>query len=319
MGQRLCAAFAPAREVFAAASDVLGFSVQDVCFGDRTALLASTRYAQPVVFTCSMASLAVLADAGLTPDAVAGHSVGEFAALVAAGVVGFEDAIRSLAVRGALMQQTAPGAMAVVLGLPADDVVALRQKVSAPDAVVVGLYNGPTNVVVSGARAAVEEISALAKAAGALRVIAMATDRAFHSPLMEPVVAAWDAHLEGVTFRPPQLPVALCTTGRTAADPEEIRRATVAQLTSPVRWADVMDELVGLGMDTAVEVGESKTLCGFVRMLDRGLGTETTQDVRWLDTVVREGYTVVGHGATAMERMARVDTMVRRGGFDAVS
>jgi [acyl-carrier-protein] S-malonyltransferase len=276
MGRPAYQASATVRRRFDSAGAAAGRDYADVCFGGSSHLLGTTEFAQPTIVLCSICAWdAVIAD-GLAPDVVAGHSVGEIAALVAAGTLTAAAAMEAVEVRGRLMQSTAPGAMATIVGLSARDVAGMCAEAGAKGPVVVGLVNGPTNVVVSGVPEAVVEVEHAAQCAGALRVVRLPTERAFHSPLMEPVVQPWSEYVATLRLGEPEVPVVLSTTGTSTRDPESLRHAMVSQLTDPVRWDRVVHTLVDAGVSTALELGESKALRSLVRMMEPGIRTFST-------------------------------------------
>jgi [acyl-carrier-protein] S-malonyltransferase len=269
MGLWLYHAYAEARDVFDEASALLGYPVTDVCFRGPQARLTATQHAQPAVFTCSAAGLAVLRRHDLHPELVAGHSVGEFTALFAAGVLAFNR-------RATLMASTRrAGTMAGVIGLDADDVEGICARARDAGPVTVALYNGERHIVVSGATAAVEAARRLAHEAGALKVIPLAVSHAFHSELMDEIVGEWARYVQTLTLRPPRLPIVLNTTGDVAAGVEEIRTAIIDQVSRPVRWVQSIKAMRAKGTDVAVEVGDSKALCSFNRNIDRTIRNYT--------------------------------------------
>ncbi|MBC7326383.1 MAG: ACP S-malonyltransferase [Moorella sp. (in: Bacteria)] len=261
-----------AREVFEAASDILGYDVTGMCFRGPAETLTATENAQPAIFTCSMAALAALRERCVEAQIVAGHSVGEFAALVAAGCLDFNTALQAVRKRGELMAAVeTPGAMTAIVGLAEKKVEELCVKASTLGPVAVALYNSPVQVVVSGARPAVEEVGELARQAGALKVVPLAVSSAFHSPLMAGVAGEWSAYVSRLPIKPPRVPVVLNTTAQTSGDPEEIRRELVDQLTSPVLWTQTVRTMIARGVRRAVEVGASKVLTVLNRSISREL------------------------------------------------
>ncbi|MDQ3294265.1 MAG: ACP S-malonyltransferase, partial [Actinomycetota bacterium] len=275
-----------ARATFERASDRLGYDISARCALGPAEELTHTLFAQPAVFTCSAAWLAVLADRGLEPDLVAGHSVGEITALHAARALDFDEALDAVHHRAQLMAATpGHGTMAAVVGLDAGVVDRLCAEASVAGPVVVAVHNAPANVVVSGARPGVEAVVEAAKAAGAVRVVPLAVSHAFHSPLMAEAVEAWSAYVATLPLRTPRCPVALNVTGALSEDVDEIRQAVVDQLTGAVRWADCVVALRDGGATLAVEVGDSKALTGFVRSVDRGLHTVSLAVAGGLDQI----------------------------------
>jgi [acyl-carrier-protein] S-malonyltransferase len=265
MGRQLCHLRPAAAEVFEQAASVLGFDIGHICWEGPGDVLTNTRYAQPAVFTCAAAALAAVAERGVEPDLVGGHSVGEFTALMAAGALSFDGALRAVQRRAELMAAVErPGAMTAVIGLEPATVEAICGEASAAgggdECVVVGLYNADRNTVLSGDVAAVRRAGEAAVAAGALKTIPLAVSHAFHSPLMDEVARPWAEFAAELDLRTARVPVALNVTGRLSVDIEEIRRAITDQVTSPVRWVSCVRSMLAAGMTEAVEVGDSKFL-----------------------------------------------------------
>ena len=256
------------REVFDRVSEAAGLDLLEVCARGPAEVLTSTDYAQPAIFACNAAAELVLGDEGFTPTLVAGHSLGEFNALCAAGVLSFDQAVDLVVYRSRLMASvTEQGAMASVMGLAEDTVEELCAEASASSSrpAVVALYNAPGNVVVSGDVDAVARCTEAALAAGARRVIRLVTSNAFHSPLMATVLPAWREVVEKVRFRPPRVPLLLNALGGLAADPDVVRRAVVDQLVQPVRWASCV-RIMATDVDAFVEVGDATVLTALVRL-----------------------------------------------------
>jgi len=276
MGKPLFDSSDLARRVFERARDQGSTDYADVCFGSSTRLLSTTQYAQPSIFVCSICAWETLAADGLRPDIVAGHSVGEMAALVSAGALSTGAALSALEQRGRLMQEADEGAMVTIIGLDPGHVDQLCVEARVQGPVVVGLVNGPENTVVSGAPGAVRSVQRAAVRTGALRVLSLPTDRAFHSPLMEPVVERWANHVSAMDIASPHTPIVLSTTGEATRDSRVIRKAMVDQFTHPVRWDRVVKTLAGTGVTVAVEVGESKALRSLVRMINPQIRTFST-------------------------------------------
>lgn len=268
-----------AAPVWDAADALLDVDVRALCARGPAPVLVATENAQPVVTVCGAAALAVLRDAGLEPAVVAGHSVGEIAALHAAGVLDLAATLRLVTARAALMGAiTTPGAMLAVLGLPVAAVEELAAEAAGPgEPLVVGLENAPGHVVVSGAPAAVERCAALAPARGASRTAPLAVSGAFHSPLMAPAVAEWADVVAAQPFAAPRCPVVPNTTGRPTRDPDELRAALVDQLTGRVRWAATTAALGALGV-RCVEAGDSKALTGLARAAEPPLPCVSMSD-----------------------------------------
>lgn len=258
-----------AKEMFAKANEVLGFDIVKIMFEGTDEELKQTKVTQPAIFLHSTILAACLGD-NFKPDMVAGHSLGEFSALVANGTLSFEDALRLVYQRALAMQKACeaePSTMAAILGLE-DEVV---EKICAEiDGVVVAAnYNCPGQLVISGAVPAVEEACAKLTEAGAKRAMILQVGGAFHSPLMEPAREELAAAIEQTTFNQPKCPVYQNVTAKGVSNPEEIKRNLVSQLTAPVRWTQTMNQMITDGASEVIEVGPGKVLQGLFKKVDR--------------------------------------------------
>lgn len=273
MGKELAERYPEAREAFEEADDALGFSLSRLCWEGPEDELTRTRNAQPALLVHSAAAWRVLRKAGVEPVVAAGHSLGEFSAYMAAGSLGFADAVRTVRLRGELMYefgQARPGTMAAVLGLDDDVVEGVCSEASAGDSVVVAAnFNSPGQVVVSGDVDAVERASALLVSAGAKKVTGLNVSGAFHSPLMAPAEEGLRDHLDGVDFGAPAFPVISNVTASPVTDPAEAKLLLVQQLTSTVRWTDSVRTMLQLGVTRFLEVGSGKVLTGMLKRIDR--------------------------------------------------
>ena len=279
MGRDLFDAFPEARARLEAADEALGFDLTGLMFGDDADALRQTDVTQPALYAHSLAAAAVSDARGEAPGAVAGHSLGEYSALAAAGALSFEDGLHLVRLRGQLMAQAGadrPGTMAALLG--ADDAAAEALCAAVADAgtVVPANYNAPGQVVLSGDRAAVEAAVARAAAFGAKKAVLLPVSGAFHSPLMGPAAERLGEALEAAELRAPRCPVYLNVTARPTTDPDEIRARLLEQLTHPVRWAQTLVALRADGFERFVEVGTGAVLGGLVkRTLGRDVETAT--------------------------------------------
>lgn len=282
-----------AARILDAADSILGFSLTERMFGTGDgdadeAALRQTEITQPALFVHSMAVNALLIEKSVQPDAVAGHSLGEYSALTAAGVLSFEDGLRVVRLRGELMAKAGtlrPGAMAAVLG--ADDyIVEAICSAASNDTEVVqpANYNAPGQIVISGDDPAVERAMALALEHGVKRVVPLPVSGAFHSPLMESARDGLAAALADLTISTPSCPVYLNVTGEPTMDPVQIRAALLDQLTAPVRWTQTLLNMKRDGIDRFVEVGAGNVLAGLVkRTLGRDTETQTVGSTHDLD------------------------------------
>lgn len=277
MGHDLYEGFSVARDTFAQADDVLGFRLSELIFDGPSEVLDDTVNTQPAILTASVAALRVVREQGAAPPGyVAGHSMGEFSALVAGGALSFRDALRLMRQRGRLMKQAGeqhPGGMAAVLGLDRERLeqacAAARKETDA----YVGVANDncPGQIVISGAVDALERASQLAEEGGAKRVIRLAVSIAAHSPLMAGAAAVFSRELDAVPLREPQTPIVANAAARPLTDPAAIRDALGRQLTSPVRWTESVQWMIAEGVECFVEVGPKNVLTGLLRRIDRSV------------------------------------------------
>jgi [acyl-carrier-protein] S-malonyltransferase len=274
MGRDLALAFPVAQQTFAEANDALGFDLAALCFNGPEEQLRLTEFTQPAIFTASVAALRVLTAAGVTADYLAGHSLGEYSANVAAGTIDFAAAARTVRRRGQLMQQAVPagqGAMAAILGMPPDTVAAVCQdaarEMGAP--VEPANMNAPEQTVISGATAAVERATVLARERGAKRAVILHVSAPFHCSLMQPAQDALAPVLQSLSFSSATAPIVVNVDARPVSDGVALRDALIRQVTGAVRWTESMQLLIAQGVTTFVEVGPGKVLSGLLRQIDR--------------------------------------------------
>ena len=286
MGKSLIENYPVAAATFAEADRALGFSISKVCFEGPEEELRKTFNTQPAILTVSVAAYRILAEKGLKPDIVAGHSLGEYSALVAAGVLSFSDAVRLVNKRGAFMQEAVPlgeGAMAAVLGIERSKVVEIctqaEREIGAVQAVN---FNCPGQIVIAGTTAAVEKAAADLKTAGAKRAVMLPVSAPFHSTLLKPAAVKLAAELEKVSFAVPQIPVVLNVNGKVSRDPAEIKSLLVAQAASPVLWEDCVATVVEYGATVCVEVGPGKVLTGFTKKIAPDVSNLNVEDIESL-------------------------------------
>jgi len=293
MGRALHDASAEARAVFAEADEALGFSVSRLCFEGPEAELTLTANAQPAILTVSVAALRVLrARTSISPVAVAGHSLGEYSALVAAGALRFADAVRIVNLRGKFMQEAVPagvGAMAAILGLGADEVAAVCQEVGGAEVVSPANLNGGGQVVIAGHKAAVERAGQAAKARGAKRVVPLAVSAPFHCALMQPAAERLAAELARVEIAPLAAPVVTNVEAAPNQDPGRVRELLTRQVTAPVRWEESVQRLAATGVTAAIEVGAGNVLAGLVRRIAPAIEVQSAGDPEAIDALARAG------------------------------
>jgi [acyl-carrier-protein] S-malonyltransferase len=289
MGKELADTHAAARSVFAEADQVLGFSVSDLCFTGSEEALKQTANTQPAILTTSVAAYRVLAENGIEPDFVAGHSLGEFSALVAAGGLEFADAVRLVRRRGEYMQSAVPegvGAMAAILGLAPAQVGELCRKAAAAQIVAPANLNSPEQTVISGHAEAVKRAVELASAGGAKRAVMLAVSAPFHSALMAPAAERLEADLRAATFHALRVPLVTNTDAEITTDGNEARESLIRQVTLPVRWEESVRELVDQGVNTFVEVGPGRVLTGLLRQIDRSVHVFNVEDEKSLHSTL---------------------------------
>jgi len=277
MGRELANQIAVARQTFDEADDVLGFSLSKLCFEGPEAELTLTKHTQPAILTTSVAVLRALLERGLAFDIVAGHSLGEWSALVAAGALAFRDAVRLAYLRGSYMQDAVPvgeGAMVAVMGLDLAAVQAVCDKASQPgEPVEVANINGAGQIVISGHAAAVDRAMPEAKAAGAKRVTKLSVSAPFHCSLMKPAADQLAVALEGITLAAPRVPIVANVTAEPTQDPGRIKALLVEQVTAPVRWEASIQAIAGLGVTRAYELGSGSVLKGLVKRIAETIET----------------------------------------------
>lgn len=282
MAQELVNSSAAAKAVMDEADEILGFSLSQLCFNGPEAELNDTLNSQPAVLASSLAALAALNEQLASADTVdgdasecwvAGHSLGEYSALVAAGSISYSDALQLVRERGRLMKQAGeqnPGSMAAILGLDDEQVASICQDVSETQGnVQIANYNCPGQIVISGEQSAVEAAMAGCESAKARKVVQLAVSVAAHSQLMQPAVDELAAAINAVEIRPPQIPVIANTSVTSLQTVEEIRAELVSQLTGSVRWTETIQQAVDQGIQAYVELGPGKTLTSLVKRIDR--------------------------------------------------
>ena len=294
MGADFCAEFAVASQTFEEASDALGIDVAKLCFEGEAATLALTANAQPAILTTSVAALrVVLEETEVRPDLLAGHSLGEFTALVASGCVPFSDAVRIVRKRGEFMQEAVPpgvGKMAAVLGLTSQEVSELCAEVAGEKAVVSPAnFNSPTQTVISGEARAVEAVSQIAKEKGARRVVELEVSAPFHCSLMEPAAVRLREVIAKVDLRPMKYPVVTNTEAKTNSDPTRVEDILVRQVVSPVRWAESLEFLKDSGVSEFFEIGPSKVLSGLVKRTLRDVSCASIEKPEELHHIKADG------------------------------
>jgi [acyl-carrier-protein] S-malonyltransferase len=297
MGRELADRFPVARETFAEADEALGFPISKLIFEGPAEDLKLTENTQPAILTASIATLRVLGLHGIVPAVAAGHSLGEWSAHVAAGTISFADAVRSVKARGAAMQLAVPagqGAMAAILALDSAQVEEICRQAAEETGLAVSAanLNSPGQTVISGALAAVEKASALAKAKGAKRAVMLPVSAPFHCALMQPAQEEVERVLGELTLSDPRIPVAANVTGGLVTTADEVRDALTRQVTGTVRWIDCMKTLIGAGTQAFIELAPGKVLCGLLKQIDPAQKSLNVEDIASLEKTLAELATV---------------------------
>ena len=280
------------KQRFEEADEALGYSITKLCFEGPDIELVKTANTQPAILTASVACYEILKDKGFTPDIVGGHSLGEYSALVAAGVLKFKDAVYVVHKRGEYMQEAVPvgeGAMAAVIGLDDDTIVAVCAEASAAGAVQAVNFNCPGQTVIAGTVKGVEQAVELLQEKGAKKAVILPVSAPFHSTLMEPAAKKLAAELDKVQLHDAAFPVVSNYTGGLQQTAAEIKANLVAQADHPVRWIACVNTMRTFGADTYVECGPGKTLAGFNKRIDKALTSLNVENVaslqKTLDTL----------------------------------
>ena len=268
-----------AKELFDRANEILGFPITDIMFAGTDEQLKQTKVTQPAIFLHSVILARSLGDA-FKPDMAAGHSLGEFSALVAAGALGFEDGLKLVSKRAMAMQKACeqnPSTMAAIIALPDEKVEEICASVDG--VVVPANYNCPGQLVISGTNEAIDEACAKLTAAGAKRALKLNVGGAFHSPLMEPARVELEAAIAAAPFEKPVCPVHQNVDAKPHTDPAEIRANLIAQLTSPVRWTQIVQNMLADGATSFTELGPGSVLQGLIKKVDRSAVCESKQSL----------------------------------------
>lgn len=272
MGKQLCAMYPVAQETMDEADEALGFKLSQICYEGPEEKLKLTEITQPAILAVSVAAYRVLYSKGITAQFVAGHSLGEYSAHVAAGTIDFADAVKTVNKRGRYMQEAVPvgiGAMAAILGLQIDVLKEVCSQAAQGEVCEPANINSPDQIVISGNKAAVERAAELAKQRGAKRAIILQVSAPFHCSLMQPAQNRLEVDLNALHLHSMEHPLVTNVDAAIVKDPEAARSALVRQVTGAVQWDQSMRALIDQGVTTFVEVGPGKVLCGLMRQIDR--------------------------------------------------
>ncbi|WP_163876956.1 ACP S-malonyltransferase [Paenibacillus favisporus] len=289
MGKDFYDAVPASRRIFESADEVLGFPMTNMIFEGPDSELKKTFNTQPALLTASVAAFEAVREQGITPDFVAGHSLGEYSALVASGVLSFEDAVGTVRARGEFMEQAVPGgqgAMAAVLGAEREALAELCRSITAEGHLVeLANLNCPGQIVVSGSKEGVALVGERVKEAGGKRAIPLEVSGPFHSSLMKSAAEKLGGKLQPLSFNEPAIPVVANVTACPAASAEEIRGLLVEQVYSPVLWEDTVTYLISQGVDTFVEIGPGNVLTGLIKKTDKSVKLINVSSLDSLETL----------------------------------
>jgi [acyl-carrier-protein] S-malonyltransferase len=302
MGKELAESYPAARSVFDEADVALGFSLSELCFNGSEEALKLTANTQPAILSVSVAAYRVLEEKGVRPDYVAGHSLGEYSALVAAGALEFADAVRLVRRRGEYMQTAVPegvGAMAAILGLAPAQVAEICRKAANGQVVSPANLNSPEQTVISGNAEAVKRAVEMASAGGAKRAVMLAVSAPFHSALMAPAAERLRGDLKDAPFHTLDVPLVTNTDAEIITNGDEAREALIRQVTLPVRWEESVRVLVDEGVNTFVEVGPGRVLTGLLRQIDRSVHVFNVEDEKSLHSTLERLAQAQSEGAEA--------------------
>jgi [acyl-carrier-protein] S-malonyltransferase len=291
MGGDLAEKFPEAKAVFDEADAALGFSVSKLCFGGSEEALKQTENTQPAILTVSTAAYRALEKRGITPDFVAGHSLGEYSALVAAGALEFSTAVKLVRGRGRYMQEAVPsgeGAMAAVLGLSPADVAEICKKAAETEVVSPANMNSPEQTVISGSATAVKRAVEIASQSGAKRAVILAVSAPFHCAMMMPAQQRLESDLHAAPFHDLKFPLITNVDAEAITTGDEARDALIRQVTNPVRWLESVRDMIDSGVTVFVEVGPGKVLTGLLRQIDRSVRVFNVEDSATLQSTVEK-------------------------------
>ena len=275
-----------AKKMFKEADEALGYSIMKMCFEGPEEDLKLTANTQPAILTISCIANEILKENGVQPEITGGHSLGEYSALVAAGVLKFQDAVALVHKRGAYMQEAVPvgeGGMAAIIGVERDKIVEVCQSVSAESPVQAVNFNCPGQIVIAGATRGVELAVEELKAAGAKKAVILPVSAPFHSTLMQPAAEKLAVELDKVTLSDARIPVVANVNAKVLTKAEDTKASLVAQAASPVLWEDCVATMKAFGADILLEAGPGKTLCGFNRRIDKTIKSLNVEDVESLE------------------------------------
>ena len=281
-----------AKKLFNIADNALGYSIKDMCFNGSEDALKLTANTQPAILIVSVIAGEILKSEGITPSIAGGHSLGEYSALVSAGAIAFEDAVMLVHKRGQFMQEAVPvgeGAMAAIIGLADEKIIEVCDRITKSIGTVEAVnFNCPGQTVIAGTAKAVEAAVDELKSAGAKRSVILPVSAPFHSRLMESAAEKLAAELDKVTIKDAAFPIAANVDGKLERDAATIKRNLIEQTAHPVKWIACVETMRDFGVNTFVEVGPGKTLCGFNRRIDRNLSSCNVENIESLNQTLEQ-------------------------------
>jgi [acyl-carrier-protein] S-malonyltransferase len=288
MGKELFENFSVAKQIFQEADDTLHFSVSALCFKGPEDALKLTENTQPAILTTSIGALKVLeAERGMTPQFTAGHSLGEYSALVASGALAFSEAVKTVRLRGKFMQEAVPvgeGAMAAVLGMEREQIEKLCEEVSSGEVLAPANFNCPGQIVIAGHSKAVERVIERVKQEGKKAVL-LPVSAPFHSPLMKPAGERLEKALEQISVSDLKIPVVTNVEAEVNTSKDRVKGLLVAQVSSPVRWEESMRKMIEKGVEQVLEIGPGKVLSGLMKRIDNRIETRNLEDLQTLKRI----------------------------------
>jgi [acyl-carrier-protein] S-malonyltransferase len=289
MGKDLYNAFPDIKEIYDRADDVLGYGLKDIMFNGPADKLSETENTQPAIVTMSVAIMRYIEKKGIRPDVAAGLSLGEYPALVAAGSLEFDDAVKLVKKRGKYMQEAVPlgvGTMAAIIGLEKEEVIECCKEASEYGIVEAANFNCPGQVAISGEVRAVEKAVEAAKQKGAKRAMVLPVSAPFHCSMLKPAEEKLAEELTGIKIKDAGIPVIANVNAREEIKSEEIRRNLIKQVSSSVLWEDSVRYMIEIGVDKFVEIGPGKTLTGFVRKINKEVKTYNIEDIKTMESTL---------------------------------
>jgi [acyl-carrier-protein] S-malonyltransferase len=288
MGKELFENFSVAKQVFQEADDTLHFSISSLCFKGPEEALKLTENTQPALLTTSIGALKVLeAEKGMTPQFTAGHSLGEYSALVVSGALAFSEAVKTVRLRGKFMQEAVPvgeGAMAAILGMEKEQIEKLCEEISSGEVLAPANFNCPGQIVIAGHSTAVERAIERVKQKGKKAVL-LPVSAPFHSPLMKPAGERLEKALEQISVRDLRIPVVTNVEAEVNTSKDRVRGLLVAQVSSPVRWEESMRKMIEKGVEQVLEIGPGKVLSGLMKRIDNRIETRNLEDLQTLKKI----------------------------------